>query len=332
MNKLNFCTLFDSNYLARGLVMYESLLEQCSDFHLYVFAFNDSCYKVLSELALEKITVIPLIDFEDEALLAVKPKRSRAEYCWTSTSSTLVYCIEKFQLDHCIYIDADMYFYANPKEIIKSLNPETEALITPHNYTPWYDQSRLRGKYCVQFMYFKATPCGLSVLQQWRKDCLDWCYAKPEEGKFGDQKYLDSWLSDYDCVEESIHPGIGLAPWNCQQYSFTKENDNSIKIIKAEEKYPLYFFHFHGLKVFDEKRAVFAPRSYVLSKQVREYFYKPYFNKLIQKEQELENQFPGINANGRMKKKDFRREKYFQGHVAWFKRNIFKRYFGSVSN
>ena len=39
--KMNFVTLFNSNYLSRGITMYNSLLATNSDFHLYIVAFDD---------------------------------------------------------------------------------------------------------------------------------------------------------------------------------------------------------------------------------------------------------------------------------------------------
>ena len=49
---LFFCTLFDSNYLTRGLAMYESLAKHCDDFHLFIFSFDDKCLEVLKKLKL----------------------------------------------------------------------------------------------------------------------------------------------------------------------------------------------------------------------------------------------------------------------------------------
>ena len=100
-----FCTLFDSNYLAKGLTMYDSLNRACREFHMYLFAFDDIAYNIVTDLALENVTVISLSDFEDEDLLRIKPTRSTAEYCWTATSSTIMYCLKKFNIDHCVYID-----------------------------------------------------------------------------------------------------------------------------------------------------------------------------------------------------------------------------------
>ena len=45
-----FCTLFDSNYLDKGLVLLDSLKRLNIDFKLYVLAMNDKCYEVLSDV------------------------------------------------------------------------------------------------------------------------------------------------------------------------------------------------------------------------------------------------------------------------------------------
>ena len=99
---LKFCTLFNTTYLSRGLAMYHSLEQNCPDFHLYIFAFDAHCYEVLSNMTLPKVSVISLEEFENEALLAVKPGRTAQEYCWTSASSTIKHCILKGHVLHAI--------------------------------------------------------------------------------------------------------------------------------------------------------------------------------------------------------------------------------------
>ncbi len=49
---LNFCTLFDSRYMSRGMAMYESLKKHCNNFHLYIFAFDDPCYNFFKKMHL----------------------------------------------------------------------------------------------------------------------------------------------------------------------------------------------------------------------------------------------------------------------------------------
>ena len=46
---LNFCTLFDSNYIDRALVMYQSLEAVLDDFKLYVIAFDLKCEEILKD-------------------------------------------------------------------------------------------------------------------------------------------------------------------------------------------------------------------------------------------------------------------------------------------
>src|SRR5579872_3374528 len=111
--------------------MYRSLEKNCANFHLFVYAFDNDTYDFLKKENYEHLTVISLREFEDEELLKVKQGRTAAEYCWTCSSATILYSIENFKLDNCTYIDADMYFYSDPKLLIDEMG-ENSVLITEH--------------------------------------------------------------------------------------------------------------------------------------------------------------------------------------------------------
>lgn len=244
---LNFCTLFNSVYLSRGLTMYDSLKKYSSDFHLYVFAFDDDCYHFFLDRKFDHITVISLQDFEDEELLAIKEDRTAGEYCWTCTPSVIKYVLDNFAVESCTYIDADLYFFSSPKVLIDEVGDKS-VLITEHRYTEKYDQTETSGKYCVQFIYFKNDARGRIVLEWWRNACLDWCYGRFEDGKFGDQKYLDDWCARFEGVHELQHLGGGVAPWNIQQYSFSRKKGQILgKEYATNRSFELVFVHFHAL-------------------------------------------------------------------------------------
>jgi len=278
--KLYFCTLFDSNYLPQGLALYHSLKRHCPDFRLFIFPFDDKSYKLLKELNLPEVELVPLEKFEDEKLLAVKPTRGRGEYCWTCSSSTILYVLKKFDVDHCTYLDADIFFFANPEILVREMG-EKSILITEHRYAPENDQTAESGKYCVQFVTFKNNPEGLTALNWWRAVCLDWCYARAEDGKFGDQKYLDDWTEKFSGVHVLKHLGGGIAPWNVSQYAVENENNRLIgKKINSNEKFELIFYHFHSLKILSARRFKLHGRSYRISSEQKHLIYRPYLKEL----------------------------------------------------
>ena len=214
----SYCTLFDSNYLAKGLAMYYSLLKHCNSFCLYIFAFDKKTEIVLKKMGLKNVVVVSLKDLEDEDLLAVKSSRTNAEYFWTCSSAAIWYCMKNFNIDICTYVDADLFFFSDPSILLDEMGDD-DVLITEHRYTSQYDFTSLTGIYCVQFMSFKNTTNGLSVLNWWRSECLKWCYDRFEDGKYGDQKYLDDWPTRFTGIHVLQHLGGGMAPWNMQQYA-----------------------------------------------------------------------------------------------------------------
>lgn len=281
MSKINFCTLFNSAYLSRGITLYNSLCKVSDNFHLYVFAFDDLTYEYLSQRNYSNLTVISLKEFEDNQLLSVKNTRTAGEYCWTCTPSTILYCIEKYEINSCTYIDADMYFYSNPDILIAEMGSKS-VLITKHRYTKEYDQSDTSGIYCVQFVTFKNDESGLKVLRWWRNSCIDWCYARNEDGKFGDQKYLDDWTTRFEGVHVLKHLGGGLAPWNIQQYDFKRISGKITGVSKTdgEEFYPV-FYHFHDFKLFNNKTVQLTGIIYNLSARVKYFFYDSYLTEIF---------------------------------------------------
>lgn len=268
----NYCTLFDSNYLTRGLALYDSLHRACEDFRLYIFCFDSLTFKILHKMNLENVVLVQLDDFETKLLKKVKKERTRGEYCWTCTPYVIRYSIDRFGLNEVTYLDADTYFFSDPSVLFNEFEQsKASVLITAHRYTSRYDRSAIYGTYCVQFITFKADENGLRVLQWWQIKCLEWCYAHCENGKFGDQKYLDDWTTRFKGVHVLEHLGGGVAPWNIQQYDVS--GGPSVNTI------PVVFYHFHNILWYDNDS--FDLGIYKLSKQVIEFIYKPYLNDLM---------------------------------------------------
>ncbi len=235
-----------------------------------------------------------------QELLSVKPTRSIAEYCWTSTSSTILYVLENFKVDNCTYIDSDIYFYSSPQIIFDEMGDKS-ILLTEHRYSPKYNKALKAGKYCVQFVTFKNDDRALKALKWWRDRCIEWCYNRFEDGKFGDQLYLDDWTERFEGVHVMKHLGGGLAAWNIQQYSFKYANGDLIGTeINSDKKFNVVFYHFHYLRFFNNDQIELGRRT--LNKNVLDTFYKPYINYLDEIKSEITTLDSSFNPNGATQK------------------------------
>lgn len=243
-----FCTLFDVNYLPRGLVLYRSLERHCDDFRLRVFCMDAETKQILDRLRLPRLTTVGLDELEshDSALAEVKPTRTQVEYCWTATPAVCAYVLEtEPDLDSITYLDADLMFFRDPQPIWDELGDDS-VLIVPHRYAPrWKAHEPESGIYNVEFMTFRRDDRGQEALYWWRDRCLEWCYFRFEDGKMGDQKYLDDWPERFDGVHVLEHPGGGLAPWNVENYALARQN-GSVLVDDRE----LVFYHYHSLRLY----------------------------------------------------------------------------------
>lgn len=281
---MNYCTLFDSFYASRGINLIKSIMHSHSQADIIVLAMDELVADKLIASGIRDVRIVTLEKLQEvyPVLSSLSKQRTRAEFCWTLTSYIIHWCLYYLQLPECTYIDSDIFFYSSPELIHKSIGGNS-VLITEHRYTPQYDQSSSSGKYCVQFMYFKNNEKGFEVLNWWKDRCTEWCFARVEPGRFGDQKYLDDWTSRFDSVIVSDEPGLGLAPWNVQQF----EVINSDEIIRIRDKitkkiYPLFFYHFHGLKRSQYKNWYIS--DYQIDEDVKNLLYLPYITGLMNEE------------------------------------------------
>jgi hypothetical protein len=295
---INFCTLFNSGYLSRGLALYRSLIATHEDFRLYVFCFDDITYDVLRRLKLDRIVLVRLVDFESPELLRVKPGRTTGEYCWTCTSHIIRYSLDTFSLPEITYLDADLFFYAPPSVLLEEFDRSgASVLITPHRYTRRYDISWRSGIYCVQFITFRADERGLKALDWWREQCLEWCYARVEKGKFGDQKYLDDWPTRFAGIHVLEHLGGGVAPWNVQQYDIMRESDRfQGRERSTGVKFDVVFFHFHNVRFLTNGYIDLG--DYHLRPSVKRSLFQPYVASLEQAASDIHGIDATIDSHG----------------------------------
>ena len=265
----NFCTYFDSYYIAKGLALYSSLDRVLPNFHLYVMAFDKDCYNRLVSLNLEKMTVEFLEDFETPELLAVKPLRSRGEYCWTCGPSVIYHFLTQYNLNDITYLDSDLFFLNSPEIVYDEIGNNSVA-ITEQGLNE--KEAKMYGKYCVQYMYFRNDQIGLDILTWWRDSCIEWCFQKIEPTRYGDQKYLDEFPIRWNNVHVIKNLGVGIAPWNMNKYKY------SDSFLSYEgQRYSFIFFHMHGIKieVVNEKLRLNS-LHFVFKQTMEELFLMPY--------------------------------------------------------
>jgi len=267
----NYCTYFDQRYLLLGLTLHQSLLKHAGDFRLWILCFDADTYHLLEKMRLDRVELIRLNEFENADLLAVKSSRTLVEYFWTATPDLPLYIFRRDpSIEQITYLDADLFFFAPPDPIEQAFG-DGSILIVEHRYSP--DLMYLRaesGIYNVSLLTFRHDVNALACLNWWRARCLEWCYARAEDGKMGDQKYLDDWPQRFPGVVVLKHAGCGVAPWNIQNYHI-RQRDYGVWV----DNVPLIFYHFHQFKALGPHEFDLAQRYRLTHDQI-DLIYRPY--------------------------------------------------------
>lgn len=278
----NFCTFFDYNYLSKGLALYNSMLEHCQSFSLYVLCMDAICYNALLRMDLPNVFLISLQNFEkdDEALRIAKINRTTVEYYFTCSPSLPLYIFNNFKdINVLTYLDSDYFFFSSPEPIMKIIGEHSIA-ITAHRFPPALRKlEKQYGVFNVGWLTFKRDEQAISCLQHWRAQCLEWCFDRLEEGRFADQMYLNEWPSRYPNTLVISHKGVNLAPCNIGNYQVSIKDD---RLIIDEDQ--LVCYHFFGLKNYRYFLYYLSLHQYGTrpTRTILEHIYEPYLRALTE--------------------------------------------------
>lgn len=259
----HYVTLFDGAFLPQALALQESLASHGADHTLWMLCVDEQAFDALTRCALPNTRLLRLADVETPALRRVRPTRDYREYCWTLTPFAPRFVFEAdASVERVTYLDADMYLLRSLRPVFAELEASGKAvLITEHAYAPEHDKSATNGRFCVQLVTF--TRQGEAVRQWWEDQCIESCRAVSENGRFGDQKYLDEWPDRFgELVHVLEHQEWMLAPWNVTRFPY-----GSARV-----------HHFHGLRLMPGGRVNLG--EYVMPPVVVEHVYGPYLASL----------------------------------------------------
>lgn len=278
---LYFATLFDYNYLGRGLCLLDSLNETIpGDFTLYVLALDNETFEHLSKPTYNNVVVITINDIENyyPELIEAKANRNKVEYYFTLSPILPLYILENYDSDRITSLDADLYFYADPTVIFDNYQPD-DILITPHDFSSNLKHLKEYGYYNVSFQSFPRTANSFKVLNDWKVKCISWCHdiLDPSTGAFADQKYLDSWKDSFTNVQDIELKTCGRAPWNIEDTEISIKR-GKILIINR----PLVYYHFHHLRIYGKiiEHGLAAYRVSEITAEIK-IIYRRYLKKLM---------------------------------------------------
>jgi hypothetical protein len=276
---VHFFTVFDKNYAPRGLVMLDSLRRVSRrPVRTVVLALDEDAYRVAGSRADE---VLRIEDLADADFLAAKSTRSHEEFCWTCAPVLSHYMLKRTAPgDFAAYVDADLYFYADPDVLIAEMGSDKNILIHPHRFSPdrtaW---EATAGTFNVGFVGFRISDGAMACVTRWRQQVLDLCIKDPEKGLCGDQGYLNEWPSLYPDLRIMRNIGGGTAPWNVCAYRVAGTPERP-----TVDEQPVVFFHFHQLRIVDCGKHRFLGALYAtgydLPVDVDRYIYRKYVERL----------------------------------------------------
>ena len=189
------------------------------------------------------------------------------------------------------YLDSDLYFFSDAGAVEHECGDSSVAL-SPHRFAASSAGRRRFGEFNAGWLSVGRGPEALRFIDWWRDRCIEWCYLRVEDSRFGDQKYLDQVPALFTGAKIISHPGMNLGPWNIDPRRIAPSEGGVII-----DGRPLVFFHFHSTRrmLFNLYDCGLYEYDVELTPAIRDRIYRPYLTELA----DCERQASVLPAAGR---------------------------------
>jgi len=281
-----YCTLFDRNYLARGLALHRSLMRHGGDFTLHVLCLDESVRKALCVLDLPRLEPIPMQALEDwdSELHAARSSRGLVEFYFTCKPSLLAFLLKRGTgFERLAYLDSDLFFFSDAA-LVEQECADSPLALTPHRFSARNSHLRRFGLFNAGWVRVGNNAEAWRFVSWWRDRCMEWCRIAVEDTRYGDQKYLDQVPGLFPGTKIVLHPGVNAGPWNLDP----RRVELSAGAVLIERS-PLVFFHFHLLRrillgLYDSGLYEYGVE---ITPAIRRGIYQPYLAELADCERQL---------------------------------------------
>lgn len=182
-----------------------------------------------------------------------------------------------------------MYFYHDPEAIFAE-NPSAHLFLTDHmNSKRFYHFYELSGRFNTGFVGCRNTDVAKQAVTQWKENCLAHCTVEMDTEKktYGDQRYVERWVDDFEGVHIVASKGANAAIWNIENYK--------LSVVKGDmylDECPLLFYHFSAFTIIDENTFNLNWYYYMKEQKLVDHLYIPYADLVHQKIKQVQKVFP----------------------------------------
>jgi hypothetical protein len=192
-------------------------------------------------------------------------------------------------VDHIYYFDPDIRVYSK-LDFLKEYFSENAILLTPHFFTPIemdehhpFENVALNyGIYNLGFLGLKAKDAVVTkFLDWWGKRTFKLGYARPSDGLFVDQLWINLVPLFFGSTFIIPHYGCNMAPWNLHERKI-KKIENTEQII-LENNEALIFYHFSSYNFRKPDQLTKYYDRYSFEKiPILKTLYTSYYNELVE--------------------------------------------------
>ncbi len=243
------CTITASNYVARALVLHDSLKRRHPGVGFWLLLIDDMPLGPLTKGAIER-RGIHILRAGDLRLPPEEIANFRFAYDITEVSTAYkpwaIEAVMERSGRHVFYLDPDIEFFAPMTPLVEAVGRQ-ELVLTPHVLQPMPrdgtspSEADIMGSGMFNLGFLGVNRAAGRALEWWKERLKRECYSAPAEQRFTDQRWMDFAPCLFDC-HISKDEVFNVAYWNA--------DERPVEL--AEGKYvvrgrPLSFFHYSGL-------------------------------------------------------------------------------------